>query len=253
MNKYDIAGKIAMVTGARQGIGKGVALRLAQDGAKVIVTDINLEDCESVVKEIKNLGQEGFAIKLDVTDEQDIKRAIETVKEKYGRLDILVNNAGINIKHELDGMETSDIDKILAVNVRGAILCTKHATPIMKAQGYGKIINMASIASFEGYDIGFSIYTTTKGAILSLTRQQAIELGPYNINVNAVAPGVIVTPLTKGTLSDEKKKAARLSRTPLGRIGLPSDIANAVAFLASDESAYITGAAIVVDGGFLAT
>jgi len=251
MNKYDLTGKIAMVTGARRGIGKAIALRLARDGAKVMVTDINKEDCELVVKEIERLGAESLALKLDVTDEQEIKEVVKAVKEEFRRIDILVNNAGIHIPHELDGMDTSKIDQILAVNLRGVILCTKYVLPTMKTQNYGKVINIASIASFVGHNLGFSIYCATKGAIVSLTKELAMELGKCKINVNAVAPGLIETAMTKGGLADEKIKAARLAKIPYGRIGQPEDIANAVAFLASDESEYITGHTLIVDGGWL--
>ncbi len=252
MNKYDLTGKTAMVTGARRGIGKAIALRLAQDGAKVAVTDINKEECETVVKEIEGLGAVGLALKLDVIEESEIKETIKAVKDKFGRIDILVNNAGINIPHELDGMDTANIDQILAVDLRGVILCTKYLIPIMKAQHYGKIVNIASISSFVTYNPIFSIYCAAKGGIVSFTKEQATELGKHQINVNAIAPGAIETALTKSWIADEKIRAARLTKIPYGRIGQPVDIANAVAFLVSDESEYITGHTLVVDGGWLA-
>lgn len=250
MNKYDLTDKVAIVTGARRGIGKAVALKLAGNGAKVVVTDLDKEDCENVVKEIEGLGGEGLALKLDVTKEEEISEVIKKVKEKFGRIDILVNNAGIFIQEELDKMDTSKIDKILAVNLRGLILCTKYVLPEMKKNNYGKIINIASIAGFVGFESS-SVYCATKGAVVNLTRELAAELAKYKINVNAVAPGVIETAMTKHLLEDENVKTALLRNIPYGRIGKPEDIANAVAFLASDEAEYITGHTIVVDGGWL--
>ncbi|MDI6689485.1 MAG: SDR family NAD(P)-dependent oxidoreductase [Actinomycetota bacterium] len=252
MNKYDLTGKVAIVTGARRGIGRAIALKLARNRAKVVVTDLNKEDCENVVKEIEKLGGEGLALKLDVTNEEEIIEVVKRTKEKFGRIDILVNNAGIFIQQELDKMDTSKIDKILSVNLRGVILCTKYVLPEMKEHSYGKIINIASIAGFVGFELS-SIYCATKGALVNMTRELASELDKYKINVNAVAPGAIETAMTKNLLEDEKVKAALLAMIPYGRIGKPNDIANVVAFLASDESEYITGHTVIVDGGWLTT
>ena len=248
---FDLKNKVAIITGASRGIGGATALKLAQSGASVAVTDILKEDCEEVVKGIKKLGVEAIALKLDVTNEKEIKDAVIAVKKKFGRIDILVNNAGIFMQGELDKMDTEKIDKILNVNLRGAILCTKYVLPEMKAQNYGKIVNIASIAGFVGFAMS-SIYCATKGALVNITRELALDLGKYKINVNAVAPGVIATDMTKAMLDDEKTKAGLLAGIPYGRVGQPEDIANAVAFLASDESEYVTGHTLVVDGGWLA-
>lgn len=248
---YNLKNKVAIITGARRGIGRAIAVRLAKDGAKVAVTDISKEDCQKVVKEIEELGGEGLALELDVTNEENIKEVVKMVKKKFGKIDILVNNAGIFMQEELDKMDTEKIDKILAVNLRGVILNTKYVLPGMKSQNYGKIISIASIAGFVGFALS-SIYCATKGGIINITRELALDLGKYKINVNAVAPGVIATDMTKDMLADEKTKAGLLSGIPYGRIGQPEDIANAVAFLASDESSYITGHTLVVDGGWIA-
>lgn len=250
MNKYDLTGKVAIVTGARRGIGKAIAIRLARGGAKVSVGDLDKEDCERVVKEIEEVGSEGLALKFDVTDEEEIIEAIRKTKEKFGKIDILVNNAGIFVQQELDKMHTSMIDKVLAVNLRGVLLCAKYALREMKKESYGKIINIPSIAGFVGFEWA-SVYCATKAAVINMTRELAAEVGKYKINVNAVAPGVIETAMTQNLLGDEKVKATLLKNIPYGRIGKPEDIANAVAFLASDESEYITGHTIVVDGGWL--
>jgi len=235
--------KTAIVTGARRGIGKAIALKLAKEGAKVAVTDISKEDCQKVVEEIENLGGQGLALELDVTKEDEIEKVIQETKEKFGRIDVLVNNAGIFIQKNLEDMETSEINKLLDINLRGAIQCIKHVLPEMKNQKYGKIVNIASIAGIVGF--------ASKGALVNLTRELALDLGPYNINVNAVAPGVIETEMTEGMLSDEKTKEGLLSNIPYGRVGRPEDIASAVSFLADDESEYVTGQILAVDGGWL--
>ncbi len=246
----DLKNKVAIVTGARRGIGKAIALKLAKQGAKVVVTDISKEDCQKVVEEIESLGSEGLALKLDVTNEEEIKQTVKTVKEKFGRIDILANNAGIFIQQELDKMETSAIDKELTINLRGAILCTKYVLPEMKSQNYGKIVNTASVAGFVGFEMA-SVYCATKGAIIAMTKELALELGKYKINVNAVAPGVIATDMTKDMLAQEEVKSGLMANIPYGRIGKPEDIANTVAFLCSEEGEYITGHTIPVDGGWL--
>ena len=245
-----LTGKVAIVSGARRGIGRAIALRLAKGGAKVVVTDISKEDCQKVVDEIQPLGNDGLALKLDVTDEENIKEVIRITKETFGRIDILVNNAGIFIQEELDKMETQSIERELDINLKGAILCTKNVIPEMKQQNYGKIVTIASIAGFVGFDVS-SVYCATKGGLIAMTKELAMELGQYKINVNAVAPGVIATDMTKDILSNEKVKEALLSKIPYGRVGEPNDIANAVAFLASDEAEYITGHTLVVDGGWI--
>ncbi len=246
----DLKNKVAIITGARRGIGKAIVLKLAENGAKVVVTDIDQDECEQVVKEVEKLGGQGLALKLDVTDEENIKKVIQLTKEKFGRIDILVNNAGIFVQEELDKMDTSEIDKILSIDLRGVILCIKNIIPEMKEQKYGKIVNIASIAGFVGFELS-SVYCAAKGGIVNMTRELALDLGKYQINVNAVAPGVIETDMTKDLLADENIKTALLSKIPYARVGQPDDIAKAVTFLASDESEYITGHTIVVDGGWL--
>lgn len=243
--------KVAIVTGARRGIGRAIALKLAKEGANVVVTDLSKEDCEDVVKEIKGLGSNGLALKLDVTNEKEIKKVVELTKKKFGRIDILVNNAGIFVQEELEKMDSSAINKIIDVNLRGPLFFIKQVIPIMKKQKYGKIINIASIAGFVSFEKS-SVYCATKGAIVNMTRELAVELGKYKINVNGVAPGVIETKMTEGLLKNKKIKSELLKNIPYGRTGKPEDIANSVAFLASDESEYITGETIVVDGGWIA-
>jgi NAD(P)-dependent dehydrogenase (short-subunit alcohol dehydrogenase family) len=197
-----------------------------------------------VVKEIND--SKSIALKLDVSKEEEIKDALK----KIGKIDILVNNAGVFLQEELDKMDTSKIEKMLDVNLKGLILLTKNVLPGMKKRKYGKIVNIASIAGFVGFDSA-SIYCATKGGIVNLTRELASEVGKYGINVNAVAPGLIKTDMTKDFFSDKKTKEALLSKIPYGRAGRPEDIASAVSFLVKDESEYITGHTLVVEGGWL--
>ncbi|MHB9155483.1 MAG: SDR family NAD(P)-dependent oxidoreductase [Endomicrobiales bacterium] len=250
MNKYDLAGKTALVTGGRRGIGKAIALKLASDGAKVAVADLDKEECDRVVEEIRKAGGGGISLKLDVTNEAEIIDGLKQARAALGKLDILVNNAGIYLQQDLTEMPTPAIDQMLRVNLRGVILCTKHALGEMKERKYGKIVNIASIAGLVGFELS-SVYSATKGALVNMTRELALDLGRFKVTVNAVAPGVIETPMTAGLLGDPATKASLLQRIPFGRVGTPGDIANAVAFLASDDSEYITGHTLVVDGGWI--
>lgn len=252
MITYDFKGKTAVVTGARRGIGRAIALKLAAAGARTAVTDIDLEACESVAKSIRDAGGEGIALHMDISSEQEVAAAVDEVQQRYGRLDILVNNAGIYLAGELNTMDSAAIDRTIAVNLRGAILCIKHAMPGMMQRNYGKIVTVSSIAGIVGYPQS-TVYSATKGGLVALTKELALNLGRYRINVNAVAPGVIETAMSGDVLNNASMKAAILEKVPYGRIGKPEDIANGVAFLASDDSDYITGEVLVIDGGWLAS
>jgi 3-oxoacyl-[acyl-carrier protein] reductase len=239
--------KVAIVTGAGQGIGKEIALAFAKEGAKVVVTDITGKE-KDVAKEIEALGVQSLALKVDVSNTEDAKKMAEEVLKKFGKIDILVNNAGIYPFKPFVEMEEKDWDKVLSVNLKGTFNCTKAVVPTMIKQKYGKIINISSIA---GSVVGFSQlthYSASKAGIVGFTRSLALELAPYNINVNVIAPGPIETPGTQalGTEMYEQIKKA----IPLGRWGKAIDIANLTVFLASDDSSFITGQCIVADGGY---
>ena len=250
---FDLTGKKALVTGGSRGIGKGICLALAKQGAEVAVNyRSNQAEAEAVVSEIKAMGRQAFALQADVSLAESVAKMFVEIKNRWGKLDILVNNAGIVKFANFEEVTEEDWDQILAVNLKGQFLCAKEALKLMGPGG--KIINIASIAS-GGAGIGFrqvAHYTASKGGVVALTENMALELAPKGINVNAIAPGVIETDMTKGLTTDEKTSAALLARIPKGRFGKPEDIGAAAAFLASDEADYITGAVLYVDGGWLA-
>ena len=240
--------KVAIVTGSGQGIGRGIALALAKEGAKIVVTDIT-DRIYDAVKEIMNLGIQALAMKTDVSSAEQTGEMVKKTVEKFGRIDILVNNAGIYPFKPLVEMTESDWDKVLNVNLKGVFNCTRAVAPHMINQKSGKIINIASIA---GVVVGFAAlthYSASKGGIVGFTKSVALELAPFGINVNTIAPGSIETPSARMDMNDESVKQF-LQTIPLKRIGQPEDVANAVLFLASDESSYITGQCLVVDGGY---
>jgi 3-oxoacyl-[acyl-carrier protein] reductase len=239
--------KVAIVTGAGQGIGKEIALSLAREGAKVVVSDIT-DKIYDVVKEIEGLGSQALAIKTDVSNSKQTEELAKNTIEKFGRVDILVNNAGIFPFKSFLEMKEEDWDKVLNVNLKGVFNCTKAVTPMMVKQKYGKIVNIASIAGTRVGYLGLTHYCASKAGIAGFTKALALELSSYKINVNAIAPGEIETPGATGAM-DEKTRKGFIESVPLKRFGQPIDIANLAVFLASDESSYITGECIVVDGG----
>jgi len=250
----NLQNKIALVTGARRGMGRTHALTLARYGAKVVVTDINQEECEKVVDEIKNQGGEALALKLDVSKKDEVKNVIQETIKKYGRLDILVNNAGIAEFKSFLEMSEQDWDKTLNINLKGEFLCAQAAAEKMKEQGGGVIVNIASVAMGQ-QGIGFANiahYCASKGGVAAMSEALAVELAPFNIRVNCVAPGLIDTPMIQTVKSDAQALAGILNRVPLKRAGKPEEVSELVAFLASDESSYMTGSTIVIDGGWLA-
>ncbi len=247
--------KVAIVTGAKQGMGRTHALILAQAGAKVVVSDISLSECEKVVQEIKDMGQEALAIKCDISKKEEVDQMVEKTKQEWGRVDILVNNAGIaEFKPFLD-MTEQEWDKTIDINLKGYFLCSLAVSKIMKEQNSGIIINIGSIAMGQ-VGIGFPNlvhYVSSKGGIAGMTAGLAIDLAPYNIRVNAIAPGVIETPMIDPIKSDQAGLASLTQRIPLKRTGKPEEISKVVLFLASDLSSYMTGTVIPVDGGWIIT
>ncbi|MEM2247846.1 MAG: SDR family NAD(P)-dependent oxidoreductase [Thermoproteota archaeon] len=244
---FNLDGKVAIVTGAAQGIGKEIALLLARSGARTVIIDVS-DKIFDVMKEIEAFGQDSLAIKCDVSNGEEVKNAVKEVIGRFGRIDILVNNAGIYPFKQFTEMTERDWDKVLNVNLKGVFHFTRFVLPKMMEQRKGKIINIASVA---GSVVGFpnlAHYSASKAGIVGFTKALALEVAQYNINVNAISPGPILTPGTKA-LGKETYEQIRKS-IPLGRWGKPEDVANLVLFLASDESDFITGQNIVIDGGY---
>ena len=238
--------KVAVVTGASRGIGKSITLALARQGAKLVAVDITRKGMEELLAEIKALGSEGIAVEGNVTVTADTERMIEQAVAAYGRVDILVNNAGITRDGLLLRMKDEDWDAVLTVNLKGAFLCTRAVSKVMTKQRCGRIINIASVVGQMG-NAGQANYCASKAGLMGLTRSNARELAKRNITVNAVAPGFIVSDMTDAL--PEKVRQEMAAQIPLERFGSADDIANAVVFLATDASAYITGQVLAVNGG----
>lgn len=243
---FSLKDKVALVTGASQGIGRDTALALAEAGAKVAVAARNEEKLAVLVSEIAAAGGEAFAVRMDVADAEQIKAGFKQVLEKFGKLDILVNNAAITRDGLSMRMKLEDWDAVIKTNLTGAHLCTQQALATMMRARAGRIINITSVVAQSG-NAGQANYVASKAGLIGLTKATAIEIASRNITVNAVAPGFIETPMTD-VLSDKVKEELN-TRIPLGRMGKPRDVTAAIVFLASDEAGYITGHVLNVNGG----
>jgi len=243
-----LQGKVALITGAGQGIGREIALGFAKEGADIAVCDINLEQADQVRQDVEKMGRNAQAIKVDVTSYAQVEEAVNKILDKFKRIDILVNNAGITKDGLILRLSEADWDAVINVNLKGSFNTTKAVSRPMVKQRSGKIINIASIIGIIG-NAGQANYAASKAGIIALTKTTAKELASRSINVNAVAPGFIQTAMTDKLPDDLKAKM--LSNIPLGRLGNVRDIANICLFLASEDSNYITGQTIVVDGGMV--
>ncbi len=253
---FDLTGKFALVTGSSRGIGAGVAKVLASQGANVAVHCAKeIDKCEWVSGEIKGMGRDSIALQADVSKKKEVDAMFHKIKERWARLDILVNNAGMIDYSPFEDISEKNWDRVLDVNLKGQFLCSQEAVKLMKEKNWGRIVNIASISS-GGVGIGFKNIahnTASKGGVVALTENMAIELAPYGINVNAVAPGAIESDMSASLREDQELLKATLTQIPKGRIGKPEDIGAAVTFLSSNEADYITGTVLYVDGGWLAS
>jgi NAD(P)-dependent dehydrogenase (short-subunit alcohol dehydrogenase family) len=241
--------KIAVVTGAGRGIGLGIALAFAREGTRVALCDIDTVLLDMAVAEIEAVGGEVQAFQMDVTDGEQVRTVIRDVHDRWGAIDILINNAGIYEVLPFEQITEEQWDRLLAVNLKGAFLCCQAVIPWMKRRGWGRIVSIASSAGKTGGMLAGAHYSVSKAGVICLTKQLARELGPYGITVNAVAPGRIDTPMIQ--VSSPAENEAFRRKTPLGRLGTPADVANAVVFLASEEASFITGEIVDVNGGLL--
>src|SRR3989338_2170082 len=243
--------KVAIITGAGSGIGRGIALSFIKEGAKVIVADWSEEGGQDTLEQIKKENGEAIFVKTDVSKEVDIENMVKICLDNFGRVDILVNNAGVYKSGSLHETSEEDWDVVLDVNLKSVFLGSKRVIPEMLKQGKGKIISIASIAGLVGFDKS-GPYCASKGGMIALTREMALEYAPKKINVNCIAPGVIKTAMTKDILADPATEQFLKNSSPYPRFGEPEDIAMATVYLASDESDFVNGEVLVVDGGWVA-
>ena len=245
------AGQTAIVTGAGRGMGRAVALGLAAEGANVVVADVDEPAAKGVIDEIQKMGRRSLPVDVDISGVADVRRLFTATLAEFGGVDILINNAGIGIAKPLVDYTEADWDRQLGVNLKGMFFATQEAARVMIPKRRGKIVNFASTAAFVSSSTPETAYDISKGGVRQLTISVAAELAPYNINVNAVAPGTILTDLTLRVLDTEEKMARASAKIPLGRLGTPEDMVGPVLFLCSEAASYVTGHVLVVDGGWL--
>ncbi len=249
-----LEGKVALITGGASGMGMIASKLFAREGARVILTDLNDEAGDAVAAEIAASGGEASYVHADVSKEADAEAMVAAAVGRYGSLSVLYNNAGIMLADDgsVDATDGSVWDRTLAINVKGVAFGCKYGVPAMIAAGGGSIINVASFVAWLGAATSQTAYTASKGAVLAMTREIAVEYARRGIRCNALCPGPIETPLLMQLLSDEAKKQRRFVHIPMGRLGQAEELAKAALFLASDDSSYMTGASLVVDGGITA-
>lgn len=244
-----LEGKVALISGGARGQGAAEAKLFAGEGAKVVFGDILDDLGKQVEAEIHEVGGEALYIHLDVTNAADWASAVEAAVSRYGRLDVLVNNAGITIRKNVEDTTEEDWDRIMAINAKGVFLGTKQAIPAMRESGGGSIVNISSTAGLVGSPYSGASYAATKGAVRLFTKATAIQYAKEGIRCNSVHPGLLETPMTQDMLADAAHREERTQRIPLGRVGTTADVAYGVLYLASDESSFVTGSELVIDGG----
>jgi len=246
----DLRGKVALVTGAGSGMGRAIAAALAREGATIVVNDVSADSAEATVRSIRRAHGAAMAAPADVSVAAASRAMVEGVLARYGTVDVLVNNAGVLRGTRAEDISEREWDLVLDVNLKGTFLCSQAVLSTMKRRKAGKIINMASLAGRATSTLGGAHYTAAKAGVLGLSRHLAREAAPYGINVNAVCPGMIDTPMVRGSVTDERL-AAVVRAIPFRRLGRPEEVAQLVVFLASDAASYVTGAAIDIHGGEL--
>ena len=244
------ADKVVIVTGAGRGIGRAIALAFAAEGAKVVVSDVHGDSATRVAMLIGDIQGDALAVEVDVSKASQVARLVQKTLEAFGTIDVLVNNAGVLRPTRLEDISEEEWDWLMDINVKGVFLCTKAVLPTMRSRGGGKIVNLASIAGRSTSTFGGAHYTTSKSAVLGLTRHAAREMAQYHVNVNSVSPGSIDTEMVREySTAEEREEEAK--NVPLGRFADPQEVARVVLFLASQEASYITGATIDINGGLL--
>ena len=246
-----LADKVAIITGSAGGTGKAAAELFAQEGASVVVTDVAVREGEETAQAIRDTGGTAIFVKANVAVEEEVRHMVNVAVEEFGRVDVLYNNAGIMPVEDSSVIETSEAtwDRVMDINLKSAFFCAKYTVPHMIQQGKGSIINVASFVAFMGCTVPQDAYTASKGGMLSLTKSFAVQYGKHGIRCNAICPGPIETPLLRNLWTSEEARNLRINRIQLGRLGESKDIVYMALYLASDESAWTTGAWLVVDGG----
>jgi 3-oxoacyl-[acyl-carrier protein] reductase len=247
-NAQRFVGKVAIVTGAGQGMGQQVALDMAAEGAQVVICDIQQDALNETKGEIERAGGRCLSLKCDVASRAQVEKMIRETKDTFGRVDILINNAGLLLTGTIEETTDEIIDRTLDINVKGVLYAIRAVTPIMKAQRYGRIVNVASITGKNGDNTTVCVYGASKGALIALTRSVARQLGPFGVTCNAIAPHAVMTKMM--SYWDEEKKRRIADQIPVRRLGTSNDMSSLMMFLASDESSFITGETVNINGGY---
>lgn len=244
-----LSNRIAIITGGARGIGRGTAIKFAEEGCSLVIADVLVAEAEQTLEEIFSRGREGIFVRCDVSDSRQVKDMVRQVFSKFGGVDILVNNAGIGTTPiSITDLSEEEWDRVLAINLKGVFLCCKEVVPHMKAKRYGKIINISALAAIAPPAPNIH-YSSAKAGVLGFTRDLALELAPFNICVNAIVPGAILTPMLEHVIPADTNKEIEKAVAPMQRLGTPEDVAGAALFLASSLSGYVTGDRILVSGG----
>jgi 2-deoxy-D-gluconate 3-dehydrogenase len=243
--------KVALITGGASGIGKAIALAFAQERADVCIADKNFTGAQATAREVEKIGRKSLAIQIDVLKISELERMVSAAVDYFGKIDIMVNDAGVNLFKSVLEVTEAEWGNVIDVNLKGLFFATQRVLPVMLKQGRGKIVNIASNWGAVGYR-NACVYCVSKAGIINLTRAMALELAPHKINVNAIGPACTETPMSKPELDDAELRQSIVREIPLGRVAQPEEIAAAAVYLASDESDFVTGHTLFVDGGFLA-